>query len=108
MKYEEIIRMAHSCPRFGVPEADALVYDNYNDNDHSFEQGVKFGKIVTSIRYAVDKVLKEHHSSLTEEQIEELEQLSDEGLMEQKKTTLNDTVKRIHDIFKSINLRPEV
>lgn len=108
MKYEYIIRMAHGCPRYGVPEANALVYDNYDDNNLNFEQGLRLGKIVTSIRYAVDKVLKEHSSTLPENLKEELEELSDEGLMNTAKIDLNTTVSRILEIFQSINLRPGV
>ena len=105
MKYEVLIRMAHNCPRYGVPEADATIYDNYHGINHEFEDGIRLGKIITSIRYAVAKVLKKHVAKLSKDLQEELDELADGELINPTKQDLDRVVNRIHEIFQQIGLQ---
>jgi len=130
LNYEYLIRRAHQCGRFGVEGANADIFRHFSMAEISyrtekenikngkpratnkdieellFDYASRAGKVAAYIGTAIEKVLKDYDSKLSDEQKEELENCKVD-LITPDFETIEKVINKANDIMQKIDLYPK-
>ncbi len=123
MSYEVLIRRAHQCSRYKVPEADADLYRSLQRKAMSYEQSKNSiipktqnhfaeymqscGQISAYIDTAIEKVLIEYYSRLNTSQKNELTSIQDLLSTTPHLKEITEAIARAEKVFLDLELYPQ-